>query len=57
MGRRDEGGGAYGAPAVCDAERESDSKYGASTEVLIEVLAVGASLSSDVLYELAMGGV
>ena len=40
-----------------DAERECESKYGASMELLMDVLTVGASLSSDVLYEFAMGGV
>lgn len=44
-------------PALCDVERECESKYGASIEVLIEVLAVVASLSSEFLYEFAMGGV
>ena len=42
---------------MCGNERESESKYGASIEVLSEVLTVGASPSSEVLYELAMGGV
>lgn len=56
-GRRDEGRGAYGVPTACDDDREFESKYGASIEVLTDVLTVGASLSRDVLYELAMGGV
>ena len=56
-GRREDGSGAYDVPAVCGDERESESKYGASIEALSDVLTVGASLSSEVLYELAMGGV
>lgn len=46
MGRRDDGSGAYG---VSGDERDCESKYGASTEVLMDVSAVGASLSRDVL--------
>ena len=38
---------------MCGKERECESKYGAS----VDVLPVGASLSSEVLCEPAIGGV
>lgn len=49
MGRRDDGSGGYGVPVVSGDERDCESKYGASMEVLMDVSAVGASLSREVL--------
>jgi len=55
-GRRVDGRGAYGVGVVAvleDGWHECEWKKAVSLLVLM----VGASLSSDVLYELAMGGV